>query len=66
MKRKPSQETLAMAFKQAQDVMNTLEPVFERGDIDEEQFKQAVYLYAQAVLSRARITSLQSVRSKFQ
>jgi hypothetical protein len=46
--------------------MNTLEPVFERGDIDEEQFKQAVYLYTQAVLSRARITSLQSVRSKFQ
>jgi CRISPR/Cas system CSM-associated protein Csm2 small subunit len=48
------------ALKQAQDMMELLDPVFERGDIDEEQFKQAVKLYSQAVIVRARITSMQT------
>lgn len=47
------------ALTQATDLMELLDPVFERGDIDEEQFKQAVKLYAQAVIIKARISSME-------
>lgn len=47
------------ALKQANDLTELLDPVFERGDIDEEQFKQAVQLYTQAVIIKARISSME-------
>lgn len=47
------------ALTQATDLMELLDPVFERGDIDEEQFKQAVQLYTQAVIIKARISSME-------
>jgi CRISPR/Cas system CSM-associated protein Csm2 small subunit len=47
------------ALKQATDLIELLDPVFERGDIDEEQFKQAVKLYTQAVIIKARVSSMQ-------
>lgn len=47
------------ALTQATDLMDLLDPVFERGDIDEEQFKQATKLYAQAVIIKARISSME-------
>jgi len=53
---------LNAAGKQAQSMMDLLEPVFIRGDIDEEQFKRAVVLYADAVIIRARIKSSQTLR----
>lgn len=47
------------ALNEASDLMELLEPVFENGDIDEEQFKSAVRLYSQAVILRARVSSMQ-------
>jgi uncharacterized membrane protein len=47
------------ALDKAQELMDMLEPVFERGDIDEEQFKHATNLYTQSVIMRARLTSLE-------
>lgn len=47
------------ALKQATDLMELLDPVFERGDMDEEQYKQAVKLYSQAVIIKARVSSMQ-------
>jgi hypothetical protein len=47
------------ALNEATDLMEMLGPVFERGDIDEVQFKQAVNLYTQAVIMKARISSMQ-------
>ena len=47
------------ALKQATDLMELLDPVFERGDIDEEQYKQAASLYTQAVIIKARVSSMQ-------
>jgi len=47
------------ALTQATDLMELLDPVFERGDIDEQQFKQAAKLYTQAVIIKARISSME-------
>ena len=57
---KPMTETQRQrALKQATDLIELLDPVFERGDIDEEQFKQATKLYTQAVIIKARVSSMQ-------
>lgn len=50
------------SLQQANDLMKLLEPVFDNGDIDEEQFKQAARLYTQAVIIRARLTSTKTLR----
>lgn len=47
------------ALAQAQDVIDTIEPVFDRGDIDETQFKQACAMYARAVIIKAQLTSME-------
>ena len=47
------------ALTQATDLIELLDPIFERNDIDEEQFVQATDLYAQAVIMKARISSMQ-------
>jgi uncharacterized membrane protein len=47
------------ALERAQELMDMLEPVFIKGDIDEEQFKHATSLYTQALIMRARLTSLE-------
>lgn len=47
------------AITQATDLMELLDPLFERGDIDDQQFKQAVKLYTQAVIIKARISSME-------
>jgi hypothetical protein len=47
------------ALAQATDLIELLDPIFERNDIDEEQFVQATDLYAQAVIMKARISSMQ-------
>lgn len=47
------------ALERAQELMDMLEPVFIKGDIDDEQFKHATKLYTQALIMRARLTSLE-------
>lgn len=47
------------ALVRAQELMEILEPLFVSGDIDDEQFKHASSLYTQALIMRARLTSLE-------
>ena len=48
-------------LKQAQDVIDMLDPVFERGDIDEQQFKAACNMYTRAVIVKAQLTSMEGM-----
>lgn len=47
------------ALSRAQELMDMLEPIFIKGDIDEEQFKHASSLYTQVTIIRARLTSME-------
>lgn len=54
-KRPTPRQNLQRSLDKADAMMRLLEPVFERGDIDEEQFKQALTIYTQAVIVKARV-----------
>lgn len=51
------------ALRQAQGVIDAIEPVLDRGDIDETQFKQACAMYSRAVIIRAQLTSMEGTKS---
>ena len=51
------------SLQQANDIIELLTPLFERDDVNEEQLDQAVNLYSQAIIVKARISSAITTRS---
>lgn len=47
------------AIAKAEDLQALIAPVLQRQDIDEQQFDHAATLYAQAVVMKVRLTSME-------